>query len=180
MLKSMCEGSEAQRPRFQVPPAPLTPAPWRYRELEGSERLSWPRPGSRERRGPGDGTGEAALGRPPRGLRVVPTDCLPLAPLSGQSPGRGPHPQSAEWVLLTASGMVPGRCRKLRVPWEELVLRPGGELPISRGVHLELGDSYLGGQRAGGQRDAPPGSPGWEPRPRTPCVTFGSGWLGHH
>lgn len=35
---------------------------------------------------------------------------------------------------------------------EELVLRPGGELPVSGGVHLELGDSYLGGQRAGGQR----------------------------
>lgn len=50
--------------------------------------------------------GEAALGQPPRGLRAVPTACLPSAPLGGQSPGRGPHTQSAEWVLLTASGMV--------------------------------------------------------------------------
>lgn len=107
MLKFMWEGSEAQRPRFPVPPALLTPVPQRYRELGRSERLSWPCPGSSEGRGPGEGMGEAALGLPfGADSRAVPTACLPSAPLGGQSPGRGLHPGSAEWALLMASGVV--------------------------------------------------------------------------
>lgn len=112
MLKFMWEGSEAQRPRFPVPPALLTPVPRRYRELRRSERLSWPCPGSSAGRGPGEGTGEAALGLPapppPPGAdsRAVPTACLPSAPLGGQSLGRGLHLGSAEWALLMASGVV--------------------------------------------------------------------------
>ena len=43
---------------------------------------------------------------PWRGLGAGPTACLPSAPLGEQSPGRGPRPGSAEWVLLLASGMV--------------------------------------------------------------------------
>ena len=43
---------------------------------------------------------------PWRGLGAIPTACLPLAPLGEQSPGRGPCPGSAEWVLLMVSGMV--------------------------------------------------------------------------
>lgn len=107
MLKFMWEGSEAQRPRFPVPPALLTPVPRRYRELRRSERLSWPCPGSSAGRGPGEGTGEAALGpRPGADSRAVPTACLPSAPLGGQSLGRGLHLGSAELALLMASGVV--------------------------------------------------------------------------
>ena len=117
MLKSMCEGSEAQRPRFPVPPAPLTPVPRRYRELEWSERLSWPRPGSCERRGPGEGTGEAALGWPPWGLRAVPTVCHrhPRATVPGERPasaecrvGAADGIRHGAWALQEATGALGG------------------------------------------------------------------------
>lgn len=70
--------------------------------------------------------GEAALGLPPQGLRAVLTACLPSAPLGRRSPGEA-RVRSAEWVLLTASGMV-------LMPWalQEATGALGGAGPQAR------------------------------------------------
>lgn len=168
--------------RFPIPPALLTPVP-RYRELRRSEKAVLALSRLKCGRGPG-GTGEAALEsrpRPGRGLKAVPTACLPWHPWV-DSPGERP---TSEGVQLGAADGV--RCGpdapglQLWAPWEELGLRPSGDSQ-SLGVCTWSWVVPAGGQRAGGQGSPLPRS--WVSwvgvTAEGPlCVTLGSGWLGH-
>jgi len=100
--------------------------------------------------------GEATLFlEPRRELCAVPAICRPSAPLSVvHSQGKGSQPSlcpgSAKWVLVTATGMflLPWVLQgALDSSWRELASRSGGELPVTRGMHLKLGNTLGHGTR---------------------------------
>lgn len=101
--------------------------------------------------------GEATLFlEPQRELCVIPAACRPSAPLGRSCTLRGKarSPHCAQGVpsggLVAATGVFLLRWvlqGALGSSWRELASRSGGELPVTRGMRLKLGNTLGHGTR---------------------------------